>query len=179
MNKIFLYLAALCFLLLSHSQVAFCEDDAGDLGDDDSPALSDTGDVSSDDGDLADAESPTFKNPAQAAHAANLAEAAAAGPGEVTADAQQFVIDQLFDGKRVVDLHKVEVVGTEASLFVRIGGRVASHLGGANHRTEKDVSLAIGLRALLGRRHADHRSSIADPFGDLLRGDDRCSCASA
>lgn len=73
MKKVPLYLAAVSFLIFSHGQSAFCEDSVVD----------DT---------LAD-DSPTFSNPAQAAHAANLAEAAAALANEATADAQQAVSD--------------------------------------------------------------------------------------
>ena len=70
MNKFFLYLAAISFLILAQGQTAFCDETAD--GDD---------------------ESSAFSNPAQVTHAANLADAAAAAPNETTAGAQQDVDD--------------------------------------------------------------------------------------
>lgn len=73
MKSFLLYPAAITVMLLSQGQNAF--------GAETTEAIDE------------DMDTPTFSTPAQATHAANLAEAAAAEPNEATAAAQQAVAD--------------------------------------------------------------------------------------
>jgi len=67
----------------------------------------------------------------------------------ISADAEQIVVDELFDGERVVNLNEFEVVGSESVILFRVGSGVAGHLGGADDRPEEDMAIGVGFGTLL------------------------------
>ena len=73
----------------------------------------------------------------------------------------------------IVDLDQVEVVRAEGGLLVGVSRRVARHLGRTDDRAEEDVTVGVGLRALLRGDDAHERSPSRQPLCHLACRDDR------
>ncbi|MBU1417248.1 MAG: hypothetical protein KKI15_02050 [Proteobacteria bacterium] len=185
MKKFLLYLTAISFLILSHGQTAFCEDSVDDgIADTESPAASDL--ESADDSTLGD-DSPTFSNPAQAAHAASLAEAAAAEANEATADAQQAVSDAqdaLADAEAAADQDAIEAAAEALAAAEDAYAEAIADLAGvltADIKEMRDDNMGWGQIAHelgvqpgllgLGYTHRNRHRNMISGETDLTAGD--------